>query len=1102
MKPNFSIFSDNLDYALGWMVIHSLWQATLIALISGVLMLFLRKKAAKIRYIVANVALACVLAASAVTFCMYFDFSNDEGKLTFTPALESGVFDVQNQESTLAQTLITQATPTLNPQPTNAISVEGFKDYFNRNLPLILVFWVLGVALFMLRLLGGLSYIYYLKNRMNFPADEYWMDLIQDLSERAGLKKGVELVESAMVRTPMVVGFLKPMILFPMGVINRLSPEEVEAILAHELAHVLRNDYVFNILQSVVEALFYFHPAVWWMSAQISNERESACDDIAINLIKNKMNYARALVAIQEMAYFPMTPALAFAGQRKSQFMMRMQRILNQPNNKTNVMEKLSATCLLLFLMIGLSFGSNLKNDNSNISTEGGPSVFSALDTIPSNSMYSNLPQSGDYNYEDNTQKVKLKVDNGEVKQLIVNGLDVPEKDIPNFSNLTEKILRKATPPPPQTTTNQIFTPEAMENLKQDGGEINLDNLAKIFDLNKMGGADVDLSESGNGDMLIKGKDGSRTVIEHDDNGGQVIISTDKNGNVSKVVVDKNGKTVTENFSREGKLLSKTNITTNEDGGSTITTIESNGNKSNVNTSKNGTTSIESTQNGRVTKTFIDGGVVTTIDDKGKKTVIDKDSEGNQIIKSYDPSGKFIEEIKVVGEKMYLNGKLMTEEEMKSRGYFNGKYLYKNGSFNKMQPQNSRTNNIVNDDKNYINSSQLNRFSTNKKDAYNTVRFKADNGFSYVVFDLNNEKVWKCYQNDKLLADLIVKSGNRVTYEGRTATGEELLRLGLVLYNNALNPKTGGFQIITVEKNGECEDCPQNAKNGISYHYDSNDCDDCEIKDVEDLKDEVSELKEDLENLEEKEQDSKAKMKQALLLSDLKEFRSNIKSKYSDTELKSTIREYQRLKKRYDKFVDDCDCPNNASESNSNSYSYGTGASRADAEKAQQKADKLRRDAQARNSAAQQNLQESRNKAEMNRQKAQAERDRLAAVEDRKQAMIDRQTALEDDKRARKDSKNEDKSEKAKNSIFVNLKDLGYISLNKKCTVIIDKNHIEVDGKTLDNATFKRIYNEFETIYGKKATQLNMYVNGYFTEISKGTVNITGTSTSSLSSDD
>jgi beta-lactamase regulating signal transducer with metallopeptidase domain len=976
MKPNFSIFSDNLDYALGWMVIHSLWQATLIALISGVLMLFLRKKAAKTRYIVANVALMCVLVASAVTFCLYYDFSNDEGTMTFTPAVESGLFDGQNIESTLAQPPVTQPTPTLNPQSSNLLSVEGFKEYFNRNLPMILVFWVLGVALFMLRLLGGLSYIYYLKNRMNFPADEYWVDLIADLSERAGLKKGVELVESAMVRTPMVVGFLKPMILFPMGVLNRLSTEEVEAILAHELAHVLRNDYVFNILQSVVEALFYFHPAVWWMSAQIRNERESACDDIAINLIKNKMNYARALVAIQEMAYFPMTPALAFAGQRKSQFMMRMQRILNQPNNKTNVMEKLSATCLLLFLMIGLSFGSNLKTEKGLNAT---PSVLGALDTIPSNSMYSNLPQSGDYNYEDNTQKVKLKVDEGKVKQLIVNGLEVPEKDIPNFSNLTEKILRKATPPPSTPTAPSV--PSDIFN--QEGFQ---------------------LGENG---MKFKNKD---TDFKLDEN-GLFLNGVDENGKPIYLKIDKNGMQLND-------LESTLNMANEDNYAQDARPVEG---------------SKQYNKKGQLEYIAGDDGSVRYYNEKGELT--------NYYLSNGDM-------------KQYRNKKLVGIQ---------------------------KESNFTNKNKTKINSAP-----SNKKDAYNTTRFKADNGYSYIVFDLKGEKVWKCYKNDMLLGDLIVKSGNQITYEGRKATSEELLNFGLVSYNNTLNPKTGGFQIITVEKRGEWNTDVKENNDAFAYSYhsdsdDGNDDNDDLQSDIEDLKSNIKELRNEIKTCQCTENfDFRMGLMEELDRL-FPAYKSQNRKVFSAFE-----RRFMDIKNRWEN--GDCDGNNQAKNNKGYSYSYGTGESRADAEKAQRDAEKRVRDAQARNSDAQRNLQESRNKAELNRQKAQAERDRKAAESD--------------ENRARVEKVNEGKDVAAKKSIYINLKNMGYIGLNKKCTLSMDKNHIEVDGKTLDNATFKRIYNEFEAKLGKKATSFSIYFKGVFTEISERNVEMEGTSSSSLSTDD
>jgi bla regulator protein blaR1 len=351
---NFTIFSDNLDYALGWMVVHSLWQATLIAIVSGIVMIALRKKSAKLRYVLSNISLLAVLVAAVITFCMHYDFGATPKNIVSNHTLNIIESDatpslIENMDGVLVSNE--------NEAQKALFNLSTFKGYFNEHLPLILTFWLLGVALFLLRLMGSVSYIYYLKNRMNFPTDEYWTDMIDNLSKKAGLKQAVELVESAMVRTPVVVGFLKPMILFPMGVINRLAPEEVEAILAHELAHVLRHDYIFNIFQSIVEALFYYHPAVWWLSGQIRNERESACDDIAINLINSKMNYAKALVTIQEMSYYPMNVALGFAGQKKNQFVMRMHRILNVQQNKTNVMEKLIATLLIVCALFGLTYG-------------------------------------------------------------------------------------------------------------------------------------------------------------------------------------------------------------------------------------------------------------------------------------------------------------------------------------------------------------------------------------------------------------------------------------------------------------------------------------------------------------------------------------------------------------------------------------------------------------------------------------------------------------------------------------------------------------------------------------------------------------------------
>ena len=136
--------------------------------------------------------------------------------------------------------------------------------------------------------------------------------------QRIPLRRKVLLLESALVKVPMVIGYFKPMILMPLGAVNNLSAQEVEAILAHELAHVWRNDYLLNILFSFIEVLFYYHPAVWFISANIRSERENCADDLAIQLCGNSLTYAKALVSLQKLN--PAVPAFAmpFFGLKKT----------------------------------------------------------------------------------------------------------------------------------------------------------------------------------------------------------------------------------------------------------------------------------------------------------------------------------------------------------------------------------------------------------------------------------------------------------------------------------------------------------------------------------------------------------------------------------------------------------------------------------------------------------------------------------------------------------------------------------------------------------------------------------------------------------------
>ncbi|MBK7873158.1 MAG: M56 family metallopeptidase [Saprospiraceae bacterium] len=323
-----SIISEELVYALGWTVVHSLWQAIGVAFIMGGLLLALQKHSSEVRYRLAYGALLVVLTMAVFTFFDLYQFARHKNVIEITQ---------------LSVQASSEYAPTLAEIPATATLPQRFTSYFNTHLPLIVSVWLLGLSLFVIRLLGGLAYLEHLKIAYTYQLETHWEDMLQYLAEQLPIKRTVELMESALVQVPIVVGHFKPIILMPVGAVNGLAVEQVEAILAHELAHIARNDYILNVVQSVIEALLYFNPAVWWISANIRTERENCCDDVAIQLCGNKLNYAKALVAIQEMNQSAPSLAMAF-GKKKGQFLNRIRRILNQPQNKSDMIEKITAT--------------------------------------------------------------------------------------------------------------------------------------------------------------------------------------------------------------------------------------------------------------------------------------------------------------------------------------------------------------------------------------------------------------------------------------------------------------------------------------------------------------------------------------------------------------------------------------------------------------------------------------------------------------------------------------------------------------------------------------------------------------------------------------
>ena len=250
---------------LGWTLLHFLWQGTAIAIAYAALRgLLARRLSAPGRYALASVALAAMAAAPPLTFLLIAN---------------------------------------VGASPSTALSAQAVwwtasAAEWQRLLPGVVSLWLLGVLVFSIRLFGAWRFTARLRS-ISHPAPAEWQQTLERIAERVGASHAVRLLVSSLVNVPTVIGWMRPVILIPVESLTGLSVEHIAALLAHELAHIRRNDYLASILQSIAEAVLFYHPAVWWISEQIRAERELCCDDVAVAASGDALTYARALAELE-----------------------------------------------------------------------------------------------------------------------------------------------------------------------------------------------------------------------------------------------------------------------------------------------------------------------------------------------------------------------------------------------------------------------------------------------------------------------------------------------------------------------------------------------------------------------------------------------------------------------------------------------------------------------------------------------------------------------------------------------------------------------------------------------------------------------------------
>lgn len=310
-----------LVIALAWTLIHFVWQGALIGAGTFVLLRLVRPERASTRYAIGVTSLALMPAACILTFMT----------LLSTSARDGGDRSVTGPAKLVTGTALPQYThdavafSTDSPEPARpAAFTPG---------PAVLVgivaVWALGVLALTTRLVGGWLLTRRLTRTAVLAVPAAIDAAARRIAERLNLRRAVQIVQSGAVSVPTLVGWVRPVVLVPAAALSGLSPDQLHAILAHELAHVRRHDYLVNLLQSVVETLLFYHPATWWVSAQVRAEREHCCDDLAVAVCGDRLVYVSALAELTTIASHRTLALAATDGSLVS----RVRRILGRPRS-------------------------------------------------------------------------------------------------------------------------------------------------------------------------------------------------------------------------------------------------------------------------------------------------------------------------------------------------------------------------------------------------------------------------------------------------------------------------------------------------------------------------------------------------------------------------------------------------------------------------------------------------------------------------------------------------------------------------------------------------------------------------------------------------
>ncbi|MBX7246939.1 MAG: SPOR domain-containing protein [Candidatus Sumerlaeaceae bacterium] len=362
-----SVFSQEMILLVGWTLVHFLWQGVAVAAVASGLLWVAARGSANLRYLIACAALAVMALCPPIT-AIYMSSQTAAA----IPTEEHLNLDAPSQPAPL----FTDAAAPAVSQPNSPVPLPTVAEpawTMEKLLPALVILWMAGILVLSCRLVFGLAGIRRVRAHGVQPANRELLELVSRLAKLMAVSRPVQLMVSGLARVPVTIGALKPVILLPASALTGLSPREIELILAHELAHIRRHDYLANLLQSLVETVLFYHPAIWYVSHVMRMEREHCCDDIAVTVCSgDSVSLARALVRLEESR--PTGGVFAISA-RGGSLLHRIQRLAGYQHQPERSSLKWAAGLIAPLVIIGVIVMGSLTGHAQDESNKPGVSA-------------------------------------------------------------------------------------------------------------------------------------------------------------------------------------------------------------------------------------------------------------------------------------------------------------------------------------------------------------------------------------------------------------------------------------------------------------------------------------------------------------------------------------------------------------------------------------------------------------------------------------------------------------------------------------------------------------------------------------------------------